>query len=341
MTQPLVTIRTVRPQILAAIAVTAVAILWAYWTTLAEAAERWAHDPQYSHGYLVPGFALLLLWLRRDRVTSDFRPNWLGLGVLGGALALRLTGTYFHLSWLDPISLLPALAGICLLFGGLRCLAWAWPAIAFLFFMIPLPYSLSIAAAGPLQRLATEASTFLLQALGRPAVAEGNVILLNEIELGVVEACSGLRMLVVFFALSTAVAILIKKPLWERLLICASAVPIALVTNILRVTVTGVLHDTVGKEIADAVFHDLAGWLMMPFALGLLALEMKFLKHLLIEVPPAKPTLADPSVPMPALAAAGPAAVVSAPTAAAPPETPRLRRRRQTRPEVAKPFSRG
>src|SRR5437763_14575321 len=98
-------------------------------------------------------------------------------------------------------------------------------------------------------------------------------------------------MLMVFFALSTAVALLMRKPLWERLLVCASAVPIALLTNLLRITATGVLHDTVGKEIADAVFHDLAGWLMMPLALAFLGLELKLLGHLLVEPPPASPTL--------------------------------------------------
>ena len=61
----------------------------------------------------------------------------------------------------------------------------------------------------------TTASTFALQTLGLPAVAEGNVILLNDVRLGVVEACSGLRMLVIFFALSTAVALLMRRPLWE------------------------------------------------------------------------------------------------------------------------------
>src|SRR5205814_72366 len=131
-----------------------------------------------------------------------------GLLVLLGAVGLRLHATYYHLIWDEQISLLPCVAGICLLLGGWHALRWAWPSIAFLAFMIPLPYTASVQLAGPLQRIATEATTFLLQTLGRPAVSEGNVILLNEIELGVVEACSGLRMLVIFFALSTAVALL-------------------------------------------------------------------------------------------------------------------------------------
>src|SRR5262249_38675591 len=161
----------------------------------------------------------------------------------------------------------------------------------------------------PLQRVATEASTFLLQTLGRPAVAEGNLIHINEVELNVVEACSGLRMLVVFFALSTAVALLMRKPLWERLLVCVSGAPIALPTNLLRITATGLLHEAFGREVADAVFHDLAGWLMMPLALAFLSLELKLLRHLLVVPPPAAPALAG------ALPPAAP--VTAAPAAAA------------------------
>jgi exosortase len=259
------------------------------------------------------------------------------MALLGGAVAMRLVGSYYHFVYLDPLSLLPALAGICVLLGGWACLRWAWPAVAFLFFMIPLPFSASIAMAEPLQLVATEASTFLLQTLGLPAVAEGNVILLNEVELGVVEACSGLRMLVVFFALSTAVAILIRKPLWEKLLICASAAPIALVVNILRITVTGVLHETAGSEIADAVFHDLAGWLMMPIALGLLALEMKLLKHLLIE-PASGPTVAAVTPRVESYTLPRPTSPTPAP-ASAPVAAPALRGRRARHSrEVARPF---
>src|SRR5262249_4440532 len=157
-----------------------------------------------------------LLWLRRRKLAEgQIGPSWWGAPLLAMGLGLRLVAAYFHYPWFDAISLLPCLAGLCLMLGGRVAFRWAWPAIGFLGFMIPLPHRLSVALAGPLQSLATVMSTFALQTLGFPALAEGNVILLNEVELGIVEACSGLRMLVVFFAFSTAVALLIRRPLWE------------------------------------------------------------------------------------------------------------------------------
>jgi exosortase len=265
-------------------------VLWSYWTTLGEAAERWSIDPQYSHGYLVPGFAALLLWLRRDRLgQGGFQPSVWGWPLLVAAIGVRLFGTYYHFVWFDAVSLLPCLAALCLLLGGPRTLRWAGPAIAFLFFMIPLPYQVSVAMAGPLQQIATTASTFLLQTLGMPAVAEGRVILINETSLGIVEACSGLRMLVVFFALSTAVALVTRRPFWERIFVVFSAIPIALFTNIVRITATGIAYETVGGEAGRFIFHDLAGWLMMPLALSLLGIELRFLTKLFIAPPAVAP----------------------------------------------------
>jgi exosortase len=198
-------------------------------------------------------------------------------------ITARLLGTYFHYVWVEQVSLLPCLAGVFVLLGGRAAWNWSWPAVGFLLYMIPLPYRVETAMSGPLQRLATLASTFVLQTLGLPALAEGNVILLNEVEIGVVEACSGLRMLVIFFALTTAVAMVSRRPIWEKIVMVASAVPIALFCNLIRITVTGILHEKVSSEVANAVFHDLAGWLMMPLALGMLWAEFRLFSVLLVE----------------------------------------------------------
>jgi exosortase len=189
--------------------------------------------------------------------------------------------------WIDAVSLLFTLAGLCLLVGGQPLLRWAWPAGVILCFMLPLPYQAEVALAQPLQRIATLASTYALQTVGFPAVAEGNIILIDDLPIGVLEACSGLGMLMTFFALSTAVALMVRRPLAERLILTASAVPIGVCVNIVRITVTGILHKTAGSAIANAVFHDLAGWLMMPLALGLLCLEMLYLSRLFPGYAPA------------------------------------------------------
>jgi exosortase len=289
----------------------ALAVLWAHVPTLAALAERWAHDPQYSHGFLVPLFAAVVLWVRRPRGgTLKFEPSWWGLPWLAGGALLRLASAALYLEWLDAVSLLPTLAGLCVLFGGPATLRWAWPAVAFLAFMLPMPFQVEVALAVPLRRVATLASTYLLQTFGLPAVAEGNVILIGDVKLGVVEACSGLGMLMTFFALSTAVALVLPRGRVDRLVIFLSAVPIALVANITRITATGVLYVTAGGGVARVVYHDLAGWLMMPLALLLLWLELKLLANLFLAPEPTGPLpLGEPPRAPRAAVAGGPAAV--------------------------------
>jgi exosortase len=265
--------------------------LWSYWPTLSAMAQRWGHDPQYSHGYLVPLFALALLWQRfgREPEASALRPSWSGLPLLAVAVGLRLLADCVYNEWLEGASFVAAVAGLFGIWGGKAALRWSWPAVAFLLFMVPLPYTVQVALAFPLQTIGTHVSTYLLQTLGFPAVAQGHTIIFGDVRLGVAEACSGLSMMMIFVALSTAVALLVKRPLLDRLVIVGSAIPVALVANITRITVTGLMHVWAGRELADLVFHDLAGWLMMPFALGILWLELRLLGRLFVEQVPQGP----------------------------------------------------
>jgi exosortase len=260
-------------------------------------ASRWGSDPQYSHGYLVPLFSLALLWLRRARLDQvEFRVNWWGLPLLLLGVAGRILGAYMYFDWLDAASLVPCLAGLCVLFGGWRALSWAWPSIVFLLFMIPMPFRIETALSHPLRRIATHCSAYLMLTLGMPALTEGNTILLNSGRIGIVGACSGLSMLLIFFALSTAVAIVIDRPLLDKVVVVLSAIPVAVIVNVLRITITGVAQELFGPELAHKVFHDWAGFLMMPMALGLLWLLLWVLSHLLIK-PERTPHLAPGKMP--------------------------------------------
>ena len=135
----------------------------------------------------------------------------------------------------------------------------------------------------PLQALATRLSTFALQVLGLMAFSEGNVIRLGEHRIGVVEACSGLSMAMTFVALATATALLIRCPLLDRLVLVASSIPIALVANVLRIVLTGVLYQVAGSGVAEHFYHDLAGWLMIPLALAMLAGVAAVFSRMLVE----------------------------------------------------------
>jgi exosortase len=266
-------------------------LVFVYWNVLdSRGAMKYWDNPKYSHGWLVPIFTVILLWMRHEPFETVTRgARWAGVGLLSAGLGMRLAATFFPTPVLEMDSFVLSVAGIFLMVGGWKMMRWAGPAVAFLIFMFPLPGFLDTRLLAPLQKLATVSSTYCLQTLGIAAASEGNRIEIGELQLGVVEACSGLRMLTIFVALAVAITLITDRPLWERVVIVLSAVPIALAVNIVRITVTGILHLTVGPRLADLVFHDLAGWFMMPMALGLLYIEFQILSHLVIEEGPAAP----------------------------------------------------
>jgi exosortase len=331
-------------------------LIWAYLNSLTRLADHFWQNPKYSHGYLVPIFAIILLWLRRDtswqtassammaglsmagvgivlaflpeaKFFPDLSPVWLqryelmsvaitavggaialgrlprgevstaarltGLVLLAGGLGMRLLATYLSSIVPELYSFLPCLIGLLLLVGGWPTLKWAGTATCFLIFMFPLPSFLDQGLLLPMQKFATICSTYALQTLGIACFNEGNTIRMGETNIGIIEACSGLRMLTIFVAISFAITMITERPIWERVILVLSSIPIALFVNITRITVTGVLYliashpnSVITKELAENVFHDLAGWVMMPLALGMLYVEFQILSHLIIhEVP--------------------------------------------------------
>lgn len=166
-------------------------------------------------------------------------------------------------------------------------LVWArfWPVVAFLMVLLPMPTRFEVALAGPLQAVGTSGSTYLLQTLGYPAVAEGYVIVVQDTRFAVAETFSGLRMLVPFVAISSAVTLCVSRPVWERCLIVASGLPVAIICNVARVTGMVLFAQSVRSEVAHKWFHNVSGWLMLPLAVGLLFGELWILSRLLIAPP--------------------------------------------------------
>jgi len=258
------------------------AVTWLYWPTFISFSQRWDTDPQYSHGPLIPLVAIGIICLRGFPTEIALRPTWWGIPVLVVGLTLKLTSQHFYFEWLESISLIPVTAGACLMLTGFSLFRLLWPAIAFLIFMMPLPYRIEVEIVHPLQNMATTVSTFALQTLGYAARHEGNVVWIGATPVGIAEACSGLRMLTGFVALAVAAVLVTEKESWKRGCLLASAVPVALICNVVRVTLMGIAHSTTTDAEFHAVLHDVLGWLMPLGAVGLLWLELWILDRLLV-----------------------------------------------------------
>lgn len=267
--------------------------LWCYGTNLLQLVDAWETEPDYSHGYLVIPIAALFLWARRERRPAVQRvPDWLGLVLLGASGAIAYASHRLYLTPLSHWSMVLWIAAVVCLFGGRRLMVWALPAIAFLFFMIPLPFRMEHMLSGPLQRIATVISCWSLQLLGQPAVAEGNTIYLGATQLEIEQACSGLRMLVMIGALAFALGVLVSRSWLERVFLLFCIVPVALFANAVRVVVTGLAYQYVSDESSKALSHDLAGWIIVPVAAASLWLSLMYWRRLFVEE--ERPSLEPP-----------------------------------------------
>lgn len=254
--------------------------VWAYWPTLSAIVEAWRSDPHYSHGFLVVPIACAFCWSRWDlRPTKVGRWNGLGICFLALAAAMRIAAARFYLPELDGWSIPLWLAGgICLL-RGIDYLRWMLPSLVFLWFATPLPASLEVSLSSPLQHLAATWSSTVLQLFGHMATPEGTTIVMGDHVLDIERACSGLRMFYGIFALAFACVVFARVRGWEMLMVLFAAVPVALVANVLRIVVTGMLLERVSSEAASRFSHDFAGLLMIPFAVGLFILILAWLNQ--------------------------------------------------------------
>jgi exosortase len=267
------------------VALLAGVLVWAYFPMLSVFFDKWVNDPQYSHGFLVPLFSAYLIrkaWQYGGPIKLAPMP-WLGCGLFVLILAMRAAAGSLLFHQLDAASFLLALVALVLAAGGIPLLKRAGPAILFLVFMIPLPYELERNVGQPLKTAATVSSTFVLQTLGQPAIRDGNLILIDEVRLGVIDACSGLKMMVTFAAFSVGAVLLMRRTRFEKLMVLLGIVPIAIAANVMRITATGLGHVVLTDKDTLEFLHDMYGWLMMPVGLALLGLEVWVLKRLVVE----------------------------------------------------------
>lgn len=261
-----------------------------YSTALQELYNKWSSDSGWSHGFVVPLISLFFVRLKWDTLrTLAPQGTWLGLLVMlvgiGGQLSFRVTG----LSHMSAVSFLVVLVGLVLLVFGKEFLKILWLPIAYLAFAVPPPESLYVQMTTPMQVVAAEFGVQLLPLFGCEATRHGTIIDVSHngmtSTLNVEQACSGMRMLVAFFALAVALAYSTPRPVWQKLTLAGFALPIAIFCNGVRVALTGVLAVRVGGQWAEGKAHEYFGLLMLGPAMMMQLGIAWILDRLFVEVP--------------------------------------------------------
>ena len=253
-------------------AILAAGFFWSYWPTLTGLWHQWQINQDYSAGQLVPLVALYVIWSRRSELAKlPIRTSWWGLAVLAASQLARIAGVLMGYGSIEQYSVVLAAFGLTLFTVGYpvtKRLVWVF---VFMLLLAPLPRRIHGMLAMPMQNFATNSAVFGLEVLGYLVAREGNVLTLSAGNtIAVAEACSGLRMLTAFVMVGAALAFVIHRPAWQKAVLVAATIPVAVLANTLRLIVTAVLYESVNSEVGEKFFHDFAGLTMMPFAFAML-----------------------------------------------------------------------
>ncbi|HIJ54309.1 MAG TPA: exosortase, partial [Planctomycetes bacterium] len=258
-----------------------IAFLWSYRTGLVNLWNTWQRSDEYSSGLLVPFLAVYILWSRRYELAQcRIRPSVWGLFAFVAAQAVRLFGLFFMYSSAENLSIALSIAALVLLLFGWQFLRKVSTVLLFLCLMLPWPTRIQAAVALPLQSWATSSAVFCLEVMGYEVIREGNIIHIGQATVAVAEACNGLRMVTAFFVISGLVVLLVKRAWWEKLIVLASSLPVALLCNTARLTITALAFTVLSGEYWEKIFHDFGGYAMMPLALAAVVAELWLLAKL-------------------------------------------------------------
>ena len=254
-------------------------LLLSYAPVLWRLLRQWDADPDMGHGFFVPIVAGFILWQKRAELLAlKPAPNWWGLAVvLYGGVQLWIATLGAEL-FLARTAFVISIIGIVLLLGGTAWVrALAFP-LFLLFFMIPIPTVVYNSITFPLQLLASRVAKQALDLMQIPVLRDGNVLELAEQKLSVVEACSGIRSLLSLTFLSLVYGYFFESKVWMRVALFFSTIPIAIVANASRVTLTGVLTEY-KPELAEGFFHTASGWVIFMAALAIMVVLHQILNR--------------------------------------------------------------
>jgi exosortase D (VPLPA-CTERM-specific) len=264
------------------LAVAIVATLPLFWFGLVGLADAWSR-PEFSHGPVIPLLSFYMFLREMKAVPPPAGPvadRWPGVGVILLALALAALGNLVRIDHLVFYALIVWVAGLVLVCFGLRRGRVFWPSVLHLVFMLPLPQFLYWKVNTTLQLVSSVIGVKLVALAGVPVYLEGNVIDLGVTMLQVAEACSGLRYLFPIMSFTYVFAVLYRGPLWQKLVLLALAVPVAVAMNAVRIGIIGILVDRFGVAQAEGFLHVFEGWVVFLSCLAILFLLAKAMQRL-------------------------------------------------------------
>ncbi|WOI53290.1 VPLPA-CTERM-specific exosortase XrtD [Parvularcula sp. LCG005] len=246
-------------------------VAFAFWAALGNLWFRWGQAQELNHSYFLPLVAGWMLWERRRILPmSAGKPSLFGLIPMIGGCLLLYVGALTHIFLLQHLGFMAILVALPLMLGGFSLFAVMIVPIAYMIFMIPPPYWVITVLSGKFQLMSSSLGVDMMRLFDIPVYLSGNVIELPSTKLAVVEACSGLRYLFPFLSLGALAAYFYTGPLWQRIIIFLTTIPITILMNSVRIALTGILIEKVGGNHTEGFLHMFEGWMVFLLCIAML-----------------------------------------------------------------------
>jgi exosortase len=273
-----------------------VLLIAVYFPILSKLVAQWSTDDDVSHGFFVPVVAAYIVWQRREKLLSiEWKPAWWGVAILVWAGLQAYLGMLGAELFLQRTAFLLSLLGTLLILGGTALVRELAFPLLLLPFMIPLPTVVYNQITFPLQIFASTVAEKSLEVLNIPVLRDGNILELASQKLSVAEACSGIRSLLSLSFLSLVYAYFFDRKIWMRWVLLFATIPIAIIANSARVTLTGVFSE-IDPSLAEGFFHEAEGWVIFLVALVILVVVHQLINFVYRRLRPQATTPKEPGI---------------------------------------------
>lgn len=268
----------IRPSVFLSLIVLTASFILLYKNDFSNILIRWGKG-DFSYCYLVPVIFLYLLYLKADLLRSlEQRSSHYGLLLLFASGVMLFSGRQGSIEALSFVSIWLSVISIFLIIFGLRIVKELAFPLVILGFIVPVPSFLNNMFTFKLKLISSYLSVKVMQLSGLSVYREGNIIDLGSTQLQVVDACSGLRYVYPLLLMGFLFAYMFNKKWWERIILIASTIPIAIISNSLRIAITGYLTAMFSPAVAEGFFHGFSGFLIFIVSFAILAIFCFFLR---------------------------------------------------------------
>ncbi len=215
---------------------------------------RWGDENgYYSYAYLVPPLALIMIWMRREKLLqlrAEPSPG-LGLPLFLVATGIHLLGHWGWSSWTSSMAFPLFLISFSLMLWGVPITKVLLYPLLFLYLMMPLPSAVFDEITNPIQVWSTEVAIAMLKPFyGLLETSQTTFLMPSGYELRVGVECSGFKVTVALLTFILFFFTLVDLPVWKKLILPLALFPIAILSNGIRIALIAIAGEHWGPQAA-------------------------------------------------------------------------------------------